>query len=128
MANTLRTARTVAMLAAGFLSACGSQAKDAYTASNTPYASYELPTTGVVGTGVESEEELVPGNWLRVELGHVMLPNESGQPVPMPSSLFMLASSAGVNGYWSNSVLVTHWKACTARALGSPVAMVHSYR
>ena len=31
-----------------------------------------------------------------------------------PSSLFIEASSAGVNGYWSNSALGTHLKALTA--------------
>ena len=43
-----------------------------------------------------------------------------------PSSLFMLASSAGVNGYWSNSALATHLKALTARGSRVSARRVHS--
>lgn len=43
-----------------------------------------------------------------------------------PSSLFMLASSAGVNGYWSNSALATHLKAFTARGSSASARSVHS--
>lgn len=47
---------------------------------------------------------------------------------PNPSSLFIDASSAGVNGYRSKSLLVTHLNACTLRAAGVPMMMRHSYR
>jgi hexosaminidase len=43
-----------------------------------------------------------------------------------PRSLFIDASSAGVNGYWSNSALVTHLNAWTLRASSVVPTSVHS--
>lgn len=43
-----------------------------------------------------------------------------------PKSSFMLRSSAGVKGYWSNSELSTQRYAFTLSSVGSPPMSVHS--
>lgn len=45
-----------------------------------------------------------------------------------PSRAATLASSAGVNKYWSNSPLVTQAKALTLALVGLPLVIRHSYK